>query len=145
MYRRVLISIDDSDSSQAALEHGIKLAHDQQADVRIIHIIDTQSLYTYEGIDIGSILAAWRRVGQAVLDHAVVQAQQAGAAVVSSTLLETEGRRIPSVIVAEAERWSADLIVLGTHGRHGIDRLLMGSVAEGVVRTAPVPVLLIRK
>lgn len=145
MYRRVLITVDGSNCSEAALEHGLKLAHGEQAEVRIIHIVDTQSLYTFEGVDVGRIETAWRQAGQEVLDRAVAQARQVGVAVVSSALLETVGRRIPSVVVAEAERWSADLIVLGTHGRHGIDRLLLGSVAEGVVRTTPVPVLLIRK
>lgn len=44
----------------------------------------------------------------------------------------------------EAERWGAELIVMGTHGRHGLQHLWLGSVAEGVVRSSPVPVLLVR-
>jgi nucleotide-binding universal stress UspA family protein len=59
-------------------------------------------------------------------------------------LLETEGKRVASVIDDDAKRWPADLIVIGTHGRSGISRLLLGSVAEGVVRGASVPVLLVR-
>ena len=54
------------------------------------------------------------------------------------------GERIASILVAEATRWPADLIVIGTHGRSGFSRVLFGSVAEGVVRTAHTPVLLIR-
>jgi nucleotide-binding universal stress UspA family protein len=54
------------------------------------------------------------------------------------------GERIASVIEGEARRWQADLIVIGTHGRSGLSRLLLGSVAEGVVRVASVPVLLVR-
>jgi nucleotide-binding universal stress UspA family protein len=54
------------------------------------------------------------------------------------------GARIASMIAAEAKAWPADMIVIGTHGRRGVDHLLMGSVAEGVVRISPVPVLLIR-
>ena len=59
-------------------------------------------------------------------------------------MLDSGGARIASVIVDEARRWPADLIVIGTHGRSGFSRVLFGSVAEGVVRTAHIPVLLIR-
>ena len=62
----------------------------------------------------------------------------------TTTALLEEGGRIPDVGVAESKHWSADLIVLGTHGHHRIEHLLLGSVAEGVVRTTSVPVLLIR-
>ena len=58
--------------------------------------------------------------------------------------IDTIGHRIPEMIAEEAKTWPADIIVIGTHGRHGMHRLLMGSVAEGVVRMATVPVLLIR-
>jgi nucleotide-binding universal stress UspA family protein len=58
-------------------------------------------------------------------------------------LLEADGERIASVIVEEARHWPADLIVIGTHGRSGFSRILFGSVAEGIVRTAHIPVLLI--
>jgi nucleotide-binding universal stress UspA family protein len=59
-------------------------------------------------------------------------------------MLEADGESVAGVIIAEAQRWSADLIVIGTHGRTGFNRLLFGSVAEGVLRTSPVPILLIR-
>lgn len=62
---------------------------------------------------------------------------------VETALLETGGERIASVIYREAQRWQADLIVIGTHGRSGFSRLFLGSVAEGVVRMAMVPVLLV--
>ena len=53
-------------------------------------------------------------------------------------------RRVPNLIVEDARRWKADLIVIGTHGRRGLSKLLLGSVADGVVRTAGMSVLLIR-
>ena len=53
-------------------------------------------------------------------------------------------RRVPDVVVAEAKRWPADLIVAGTHGRRGLSHLFLGSVAEGIIRISTVPVLLIR-
>ena len=57
---------------------------------------------------------------------------------------KTDKGRIGAVISQEAEKWLADLLVVGTHGRKGINHLLMGSVAEGVMRTANMPVLLVR-
>ena len=61
-----------------------------------------------------------------------------------TALHEAKGERIAKVIEDEAKRWEADLIVIGTHGRSGLSRLLLGSVAEGVARSAAVPVLLVR-
>jgi len=144
MYGRVLIPIDRSECSQAALEHGLMLAREQRAEVRIIHVIDTHTLYTFESVNVEPIEVAWRQAGQEVLDRAEARARDAGVAAVSASLVETKGRRVASVIVAEGEHWPADLILMGTHGRCGIEHALLGSVAEGVVRASPVPVLLIR-
>ncbi len=84
-----------------------------------------------------------RESSEKILTEAQALVQQAGLAT-ETKLLEAKGQRIANVIVAEAERWQADLIVIGTHGRTGFSRLLLGSVAEGVVRTSSIPVLLIR-
>lgn len=62
---------------------------------------------------------------------------------VEKAVLDEFGKGVVDVIISEAESWLADLIVIGTHGRTGVTRLLMGSVAEGVVRETNVPVLLI--
>jgi nucleotide-binding universal stress UspA family protein len=62
-----------------------------------------------------------------------------------SKVLEAIGGRVSKFVVSEAEEWPADLIVMGTHGLRGIERLVMGSDAETVARTSPVPVLLVRK
>jgi len=72
-------------------------------------------------------------------------ARGAGVAVETRLIeIDTLGHRIPEVIVADAEAWPADLIVICTHGRSGLSRMFLGSVAEGVVRVATKPVLLIR-
>jgi nucleotide-binding universal stress UspA family protein len=145
MYRRILIPVDGSPCSDAALAHGLHLAKEQGAEVKLVHVLDTQALYLlYEGVYVENIAEKWRRAGQAFLDQAAEHARQVGVSSAATALIEEDGR-IPDVAVAESKRWSADLIVMGTHGRHGIDHLLLGSVAEGVVRTASVPVLLIRK
>ena len=61
-----------------------------------------------------------------------------------SVVIETVGDRVADIIVREAKKWKADLIVMGTHGRRGFNRMVLGSDAEGVLRMAPVPVLMVR-
>jgi len=125
MYRRILIPIDGSSCSDASLTHGLQLAKDQGAEVKVVHVLDTQALYLLsEGINVAEIAEKWHRVGQAFVDRAAEQARQVG--VRTTTALIEEDGRIPDVIVAESRRSAADLIVLGTHGRHGIDHLLLG-------------------
>jgi nucleotide-binding universal stress UspA family protein len=70
-------------------------------------------------------------------------AQRAGVSAETATLDTTAGR-VCDLVVAQAKKWNADLIVLGTHGRRGVNRLLLGSDAEQILRLAPVPVLLVR-
>ncbi len=144
MYSRILMPVDGSACSDAALAHGLQLAKEQGAEVKIVHILDTQAMYLlYEGVYVEEIADRWRKEGEALLAGAAGRARAAGVAV--STQLVDETARIPDAIVTQAKTWPADLIVMGTHGRHGFDHLLLGSAAEGVVRTTPVPVLLIRK
>jgi nucleotide-binding universal stress UspA family protein len=87
--------------------------------------------------------AALRAQGAKVLARAEAQARKAGVGY-RAVLAETVGRPVADLIVAHAKRCRADLIVLGTHGRRGIARAVMGSDAEGVVRASPVPVMLVR-
>jgi nucleotide-binding universal stress UspA family protein len=143
MYRRILIPTDGSACSQLALDHGVRLAKEQQAEVRIVHVLDLQPLYESEMLDVEPIVDAWRRSAEAVVARAAEAAARSGIRA-EHTVLEALRQRVADVIVEESKRWQADLIVLGTHGRHGLQHALLGSVAEGVVRTTTVPVLLIR-
>ncbi|HLJ60055.1 MAG TPA: universal stress protein [bacterium] len=143
MYRRILIPTDGSACSQLALEHALGLAKEQQAEVRIVHVLDLQPLYTSEALDVEPIVDAWRRSAEAVVTEAAAAAARSGVHA-EHAVLEALGHRVADVIVDESKRWQADLIVIGTHGRRGLHHVLLGSVAEGVVRTTTVPVLLIR-
>ena len=73
-----------------------------------------------------------------------VRADLAAGVPVDTLLMECFAQRTSEVVIAQAQTWKADLIVLGTHGRRGVGRLLMGSDAEQIVRSATVPVLLVR-
>ncbi|BCB26130.1 hypothetical protein SKTS_10160 [Sulfurimicrobium lacus] len=146
MYKRILVAVDGSLTSNLALDEAIKIAKESGGELHLVHVLNTITLNT-EG-DFYSLpewLNAIRRSAESVLHNATDRAKQAGVSCQGKLLeIDTIGYRIPEMIAEEAKTWSADVIVIGTHGRHGMHRLLMGSVAEGVVRTAAVPVLLIR-
>lgn len=145
MYQRILVPIDGSETAERALREAIKLA-DGKAQLRLLHVVEEVYPLDAEGyafIDYAALRDVARSSGERLLARAGEMASQAGAAVETS-LLEAEGERVASVIDADARNWPADLIVIGSHGRSGFSRLLFGSVAEGVVRGASVPVLLVR-
>ncbi|MFZ3018714.1 MAG: universal stress protein [Gallionella sp.] len=145
MYQRILVPIDGSETAERALREAIKLA-DGKAQLRLLHVVEEIYPLDAEGyafVDYAALREVARSSGERLLAKAGETANQAGAKVETS-LLEAEGERVASVIDAEARNWPADLIVIGSHGRSGFSRLLFGSVAEGVVRGASVPVLLVR-
>ncbi len=144
MYKRILVAVDGSEISNHALQEALKLAGDERSQLRITHAVDTvppttgETFFDFDAYRRSALLA-----GQDVLDHAIKLASLAGVDA-EMALVETQGYHPSAAVVAEAKRWSADIIVIGTHGQSGLVRLLLGSVAEGVVRNAPVPVLLVR-
>ncbi len=145
MFHRILVPIDGSDAARHALERAIALARDQGAALRIIHVVDIGPIYwaAPAGVDAAAVEQALLQAGQELVAAGADQARRAGVPV-ETAVRETDDRRISDVIVDEARQQGADLIVMGTHGRHGLARLFLGSVADGVVRSAPVPVMLVR-
>jgi len=140
MYERILVPTDGSPGSRRVLEHAADLAEAHGATLYGLYVVNTASYAsfsmeaTWEGI--GDML---RREGEDAL--ASVTSIASGRVPVETKILEGS----PSTeIVRYAEREGCDLIVMGTHGRGGIDRLLLGSVAERVVRSSTVPVLTVR-
>ena len=149
MYRRILVAVDGSSGADAALREALDLARDAHGHVRIVHVIDSpydypDVMFTHVAGDMEDLREAWQKTGREVLDQALAVARQA-AFELEASLIETAGRRVPVAIVEEAKSWGADLIVVGTHRRRGLDRVLLGSVAEGVSRVAPISVLLVRE
>ena len=148
MYKHILVAIDSSSTSDRAFLEAIKLAKDQQATLRIVYAVDEANINTSpEFVNPTELVDAWAESGHAILDKAKNQALAAGVQA-ETQLIESEiiklGVGIADAIVAEAKAWPADLLVIGTHGRTGLSHLLFGSVAEGIVRICPVPILLIR-
>jgi nucleotide-binding universal stress UspA family protein len=146
MYDRILVAIDGSPTSQRALAEAAGLARLCAASLRLVHVIDPVVHVTgFERPDlyVRDIQPAIRKAGEDLLakardsiaDHHVK---------VETVLVESQGERVSDAVIEQARAWPADLMVLGTHGRRGVDRMLMGSDAEQVTRRAPVPVLLVR-
>ena len=147
MYKHILVAADGSATSDKALNEAINLAKDQHASLKIVYTIDDASIFTAADVpDAVGIEQSWIEAGHKILDTAKQKADAAGVEV-ETKLLQTDimGEKIADAIVNEAKSWPADLLVAGTHGRRGLAHLLMGSVAEGIVRVSPVPPLLIRR
>jgi nucleotide-binding universal stress UspA family protein len=149
MYSRILVATDGSPTSEQAIEQAARLTKDQHAQLRIVHVIEQSRLaFAAAGpvaVDLEGILDALRKSGQAALERGRKIAQQVGVeaetAIIGDDAIDD---RVAMVLAAEVSRWKADLVVLGTHGRRGLNHLLMGSVAEAVARVAPAHVLLVR-
>jgi len=147
MYKKILVPVDGSDTSNRALEEAIKLAKEQQAALRLIHVLDETTVYMMAETPypIADYLKMIREVGQKVLSTCATTAAEAGLKVDTRlVVIERLAQRICDAVNEEAKRWPADLIVIGTHGRRGFNHLLLGSVAEGVIRLATNPVLICR-
>jgi len=145
MYRRILVPVDGSATAERALQEAIRLVAGN-GQLRLIYVIEEAYPLDAEGfafIDYASLKDAVRSTGERTLAKAAEKVRGSGMAV-ETALLDMSGNRVSGVIDDDAKNWKADLIVLGTHGRSGLSRLLLGSVAEEVVRGTPVPVLLVR-
>jgi nucleotide-binding universal stress UspA family protein len=147
MYKKILVPIDGSPASNLGLNEAIKLAKDQGAKLRLFHLVDEYiAVSSPDGMAFSNtddLFDALRQSGKKIVEKAEALARRNGLTP-ESVMLESFGGRAADFIVQQANKWGADLIVLGTHGRRGVKRLVMGSDAEQVVRTTRVPVLLVR-
>lgn len=149
MYRRILVPVDGSAASMMGLKHALGLAKDQGARLRVLNVVDdlimAPLMIDAAGvIDYGEVLDSLRAEGRKVLQKAAALAKKSGVKA-ETVQVESRGQRVSEAILADARRSRADVIVMGTHGRRGLNRLLLGSDAERVLREAPVPVLLTRQ
>jgi nucleotide-binding universal stress UspA family protein len=144
MYQRILVPVDGSPTSERAVQEALRFAQQQSAQLELVHVLgDVRLMDANSYINYAEMKEAITSVGNKILTQAQMAAQQSGQAA-EVKLLEGSGQSIATAVMEEARQWQADLIVIGTHGRTGFGRVLFGSVAEGVVRTAHIPVLLIR-
>lgn len=146
MYKNILIAVDGSTTSWRGLSEGLRLAKATGGRVLLLHIVNALLLES----EIAStayyraLAEAFRKDGLEILEQAATAARDAGVPF-EQKMIEKIGAHASDEIVAAAKNWHADLIVLGTHGRRGLNRLVMGSDAELVLRHSPIPVLMVRE
>ena len=138
MHETILLPTDGSDVTEPAVAHAIQLAQSEGATLHVLHVVDTSVLpldrhsrSAYDGME-----AAGRDSVEAIRDRA----QDVGIHSVSAVRMGTPHREI----LDYADENEVDIVVMGTHGRTGLQRSLLGSVTERVVRLSDVPVLTVR-
>lgn len=143
MYQRILVPVDGSSTSKQGLDEAVKLAKLSGASLLIVHVAKELTFAGGYETYADDVIGMLREAGEQILSEAKAVAS-AGGVQGDTVLLETIGGRLCDIVGEQTKLWRADLIVIGTHGRRGIGRILIGSDAEQIVRTASVPVLLVR-
>jgi nucleotide-binding universal stress UspA family protein len=138
MYDDILVPTDGSDGARRALEEAIELAAQFDATVHSLYVVDTTAAYSDGAY--GEVIDSFEAIGAETTDDAVERAGAAGVDAVGAVELGTPHRTILDYV----DEHGVDLVVMGTHGRTGLDRYLLGSVTEKVVRLADPPVVTVR-
>ncbi len=138
--KRIMTAIDFSDTAQAAAGQAAELAHSLGAELVVLHVVSEPAFAVAEGYLPPAVIDEYESAMKTKL-HGTAEALASSGAKVTAKLV----RGTPhDAIVSAAEAEKIDLIVMGTHGRTGVSHLLLGSVAERVVRLSKVPVMTIR-
>lgn len=147
MFERILVPVDGSDTSFKALVAALRLATGSggRARLRLLYVLEEISMlhgWDPTGVVMTDLLTTLKVNGERLLDDAMAIAK-AAAVDVDCELIEP-AERLGEAVAKAATEWRADLVVVGTHGRHGLGRVFLGSGAEQIIRLAPVPVLVVR-
>jgi len=138
-FHRILIPTDGSENANEAAAQGLELAKSMNAEVTVLSVVDTNSLtYAAQGLGYADIYSYLEKGAEAAVDQVYREGKKRGVAVKAVV-----ARGVPANEIIDASK-KYDLIVMGSLGRTGLAHLLLGSVAEKVVRFAACPVLVIR-
>ncbi|WP_336022100.1 universal stress protein [Halobellus salinisoli] len=141
MYDRVLVPTDGSECADHAIDHALDIAAQYDAELRVLSVIDSRDVsHSAPAISPNQIEKTLRERAESVVEAVAERAEEAGVRVVTAV----EAGIPDDVVVEYAEDSDCDLIVMGTHGRTGLERYLLGSVTERTVRRSSVPVLTVR-
>jgi nucleotide-binding universal stress UspA family protein len=143
--KRMLVPTDFSPASDIAFEYGLDLATREGATMHVAHVLDESSFATAypDGFyaELPGLRAQLLHEAEKRLAALADRCRSAGVQTTTEVLI---GRTAPAIVEAASD-WEADVIVMGTHGRSGFAHLVLGSIAERVLRTAPCPVLTVRE
>ena len=142
MYKRILVPIDGSTASMTGLQEATRLAKSSGGKLRILHVVDGIAFVDFHGAFMPD-LDKFRESGNKLVKDVMARVRKQNVRA-DSVVVENMTGRAADTIVKEAKKFDAQVIVMGTHGRRGLNRLVLGSDAEIVLREAPVPVLLVR-
>ena len=145
MYERILVPIDGSATAWRGLDEAIALASRLGSELYLLNVIDARLLIAEVSVFAppSQLLEDWRAAGEQLLADGLARVRTASLRGDGAVRCDP-GLRVCDLILQEARERGAGLIVMGTHGRHGMRRLALGSDAELVLRDSPVPVLLVR-
>ena len=138
MYDSILLPTDGSEAAEAAYDHAVEIADRFDATLHVLYVADTTEYSTVTFED--DVVDSLEREGKHVVDDVVADAKARGVEAVGVVM---QGGAYETIL-SYAEENGVDMVVMGTHGRRGLDRVLVGSVTERVVRTADVPVVTVR-
>ncbi|BCA96585.1 universal stress protein [Legionella antarctica] len=146
IYKNIMIAVDGSDTSSLAMQEAIRLTKDQKGTLRIVYVVDERFVHDGEAvIDYDLLWEAARKDGQKIVNGMEDLARQAKIKF-ESQLIELRAFQgsIAERVNEATQTQPTDLLIIGTHGRRGFNRLFLGSVAESIARIATKPVLLVR-
>lgn len=142
LFKKILVPIDGSDTSDKAMRTALDLTREALGTVRFVHVIDDdRHLTSYE---FSSDLRTYAHNNARELLQKALDAASAMGVKAESHVVDKPYQRLGESVADEAADWGADLVVIGTHGRRGLGRMLLGSGAEQVIRLSGVPVLVVR-
>jgi nucleotide-binding universal stress UspA family protein len=141
MYNSILVPVDGSDASKHAVKHALELAADVDASVHILHIV---SLNESRNVDVqrieqGQLIHDLEVIGDEVIKEVIPPGDEPSAPLTQSIMFGRPDKQILKYIRTE----SPDLVIMGSQGKTGVQRMVLGSVAENVVRRSPVPVQIV--
>ena len=139
MYDRIVLPVDGSDEAMAASDHAIDLADKYDATLHVLHVVDTRA-YDAEGIT-QTVIEPLETRGERAVESVAEIAADRGLDRVETAVIQGEPHE---TILEYVDDHDIDLLVMSTHGRTGVKRYLLGSVTEKTIRTAPVPVHVVR-
>lgn len=147
MYKRILVTTDGSALSKKAVKSAIGLAAATGAEMVALHVVPRYPMSYFEGgvsmspQEVSSIEKQWADQGQAMVDAVTEQAAAAG---VKSRAAIARSDLVAEAILGAARKHKCDLVVMASHGRKGIKRLLLGSETQHVLTHSTIPVLVLR-
>ena len=148
MYKRIMVAIDDSFATSKVLDSAIESARQHGAKLAICHAIDETIFAQREAAvmlssSVGKVTLNLKESAQVFVDQAAETARKAGIEV-ETLIVESELGHVAEMLADASAKWQADLLVVGTHGRRGVERFFVGSVAEKLVSKANTSLLLVR-